>query len=186
MVEVLLRLPRCFHVYMGALVRFPLFGEVTVRDFVWNLCNGTLYYDRKILCPCGKIRNTEHILFSCSRLKNIRDWFSTITQLTSADVAGEWNEKNIFQILENPSSSSLSVALYISLLKSLWVSRDAPTPSKNIFKETLQSIMISEWYFSNYHPDYKFIPYDLKKRFYVTWDSLFKLTKTKIPVLKNW
>lgn len=159
--------------------------DVKTRDFIWNFCNGTLIYDRGKKCPCGKQRNLEHIFFSCRKTNTITDWYKSIPVLYQSANAGQWTEKNILTHLQT-SKSPVSLALYIGLIHSLWISRDSPVASKRIFKESFQSIMIAEWYFAKYHPDYILIPTGLTQKFHDRWGQLCKLSKTNIPILKKW
>ena len=157
--------------------------DVTIRDFCWNLSNGTLYYKRGGKCPCGAVRNTEHILFSCNRLNNINQWYSP--QLKNEAIAATWTEKDVFKTIQT-SKSSLTIALYVCLLKAIWLNKDCPSPTNRIFKETLQDTMLSEWFFAKYHPDYNFIPENIMTRFETSWGPLTKMSKSNIPILKDW
>ena len=159
--------------------------DTKMRNFVWNFCHGTLIYDRNKNCPCGQPRNTEHIFFTCNRITPIIGWYSNHSYLTKEASAISWSEKDVLSTLET-SDSQLTIALYSSLLRALWHSREAPIPSLRIFRDSLQSIMVAEWYYARYHPDHKTIPHNLEEKFKKRWELLYSFSRTGIPILKNW
>ena len=158
--------------------------DIKLRDFVWNLCNGTLLYDRKKKCPCGEKRDIEHILFKCVRIKACHAWYAnhpSIALLVSPD---DWTEKLVFQYMER-SRSRVHLAIYSSLLRSLWICKDAPLPSQNWFLSSLRSAMISDWYFAMNHPDHRNIPGDQIGKFVNTWGSLVIQNGEDLPTLRR-
>ena len=156
--------------------------DVNLRDFIWNLCHGTLWYDREKKCPCGETRSLEHTFFTCAKTNQVHPWYDGTTHLHQSAYKGVWDEEHVFKHLAT-CRSVVSLSITVSLLRSLWISREAPQPSKRIFKESLQSAMVAQWYYAKHHPDYRFIPLNLLQRFNDRWHGLFKVSQCEIPTL---
>jgi hypothetical protein len=155
--------------------------DVYLRDFAWNLANGTLYYKRNEACPCGeKKRNTEHILFSCKRVRVIEEWIRETSP--SPDLPRYWKEGEVLRTLTT-TSNRVTCALLLGATRTAWLCKGSPIISKNIWIKQVQMAMQAEWWYAHHHPDYRTIPKNLTKRFQDCWIGRYILNPARIPIM---
>ena len=155
--------------------------DVYLRDFAWNLANGTLYYDRNEACPCGeKNRDTEHILFTCKRVRVIEEWIRETPP--SPDLPRYWEEGEVLRTLIS-TNNRVTCALLLGATRTAWLCKGSPFISKNIWITQVQQAMQAEWWYAHHHPDYRTIPKNLIKRFQDCWWGRYYLNPARIPVM---